>query len=156
MKHYNLIGVIADTHGLLRPEALKALEGADLIIHAGDVDKPEILDALQEIAPVVAVRGNADRGDWSHELPETEVVELGTTSIYILHDVNELDLDPAAAGFGAVISGHSHRPVVSEQNGVLFLNPGSAGAKRFDLPVSIALLRVQESTLDARLIELDI
>jgi uncharacterized protein len=149
-------GVISDTHGLLRPEAVKALEGVDMIIHAGDIGKPEILDALHVIAPVVAVRGNNDTGDWALTLPETEVVEVGRTALYVLHDVHALDLDPAAAGFGAVISGHSHQPAVARSHGVLFVNPGSAGPRRFKLPVSLARLSIRGAALDARLIDLPV
>jgi len=133
-------GIISDTHGLLRPEAVRALAGSDLIIHAGDVGKPEILDALKSIAPVVAVRGNIDKGAWAEALPATAVAEMGPARIYVLHDVNELDLDPAAAGFGAVVSGHSHKPEHSERSGVLYINPGSAGARRFKLPITLARL----------------
>ena len=149
-----LLGVISDTHGLVRPEAVKALEGVDLIIHAGDIGTPEVLEALRAIAPVIAVRGNNDTGDWARALPETEVVEVGRVALYVLHDVHELDLDPAAAGFHAVISGHSHRPAIDRRQGVLFLNPGSAGPRRFTLPVSLAHLRIREAALDAQVIDL--
>jgi uncharacterized protein len=148
------IGVISDTHGLVRPEAVKALQGVELIIHAGDIGKPEVLEALGAIAPVVAVRGNNDTGDWAHALPETEVVEIGHVALYVLHDVHELDLDPVAAGFKAVISGHSHQPAMAKRNSVLFLNPGSAGPRRFKLPVSLAHLSIQGDALDAQLIDL--
>ena len=133
-----LAGLISDTHGLLRDEAVQALQGSDLIIHAGDVGKPEILDALKKLAPVVAVRGNVDAGAWAAALPETAVAEAGSALIYVLHDVNELDLNPAAAGFQMVVSGHSHQPSRSERNGVLYVNPGSAGPRRFKLPVTLA------------------
>jgi uncharacterized protein len=132
------IGVISDTHGLLRPQALCALEGSDLIIHAGDVGDPKILDALKALAPVFAVRGNVDMDAWAQGLPETEVIETDSATIYVLHDVHALDLNPAAAGFHLVISGHSHKPGQTEHGGVLFLNPGSAGPRRFDLPVTVA------------------
>jgi len=151
----HLVGVISDTHGLLRPEALKALEGVDLIIHAGDIGKPEVLEVLQSVAPVVAVRGNMDKGAWARELPETEVVEIGGLLLYVLHDLNELDLDPVAASFGAVLSGHSHRPSVKEHRGILYLNPGSAGPRRFRLPVSLAHLRIQGGALVAEEITLE-
>jgi putative phosphoesterase len=134
------IGLISDTHGLLRPEALHALEGTELIIHAGDVGKPEILEELRALAPVIAVRGNVDIEDWASALPETEVVETSAATIYVLHDVKALDLNPAAAGFHIVISGHSHQPGRREQDGVLYINPGSAGPPRFKLPVSLARL----------------
>jgi putative phosphoesterase len=150
----HLIGVISDTHGLVRPEVIEAFRGVELIIHAGDVGRPEVLTALQAVAPVVAVRGNVDRGEWAKKLPETEVVQLGRFLFYALHDVHKLDLDPAAAGFCAVISGHSHRPSVEELNGVLFLNPGSAGPGRFKLPVGVALLHLKDNSLKAELVEL--
>jgi len=135
-----MIGLISDTHGLLRPEALRALEGSDLIIHAGDVGDPEILGKLKVLAPVFAVRGNVDTEAWAQELPETEVVETGPATIYVLHDVHALDLDPTAAGFHVVVSGHSHKPGQTERGGVLYINPGSAGPRRFNLPVTIARL----------------
>jgi uncharacterized protein len=152
--HIHNLGVISDTHGLMRPEALKALEGATMIIHAGDIGTPEVLDALRKIAPVVAVRGNNDMEDWAHALPETEVVEVGSVALYVLHDVKTLDLDPVTAGFHAVISGHSHRPAIATRQGVLFLNPGSAGPRRFTLPVSVARLVIGGDTIDVQLIEL--
>lgn len=137
-----LIGLISDTHGLLREEAVRALRGSELILHAGDVGAPEILDALRALAPVVAVRGNVDRGDWALRLPTTAVAEAGDAKIYMLHDVHELDLDPVAAGFQMVLSGHSHKFGRSERSGVLYINPGSAGPRRFQLPVTIARLDV--------------
>ena len=149
-----LIGVISDTHGLMRPEALKALAGSELIIHAGDVGDPGILDALRTIAPVVAVRGNVDKGAWASALPEYERIEEGQVSIYILHDVNQLDLDPAAAGIQAVISGHSHKPLIRTHGGVLYLNPGSAGPRRFKLPVTIARLHLNAQRLVAERVDL--
>jgi uncharacterized protein len=152
----HVLGVISDTHGLMRPEAVNALEGADMIIHAGDIGMPEVLETLHAIAPVVAVRGNNDTGDWAHILPETEVVEVGGVALYVLHDVKALDLDPAAAGFHAVISGHSHRPTMATRQGVLFLNPGSAGPRRFKLPVSVARLTIRGDAIDAQLIELTV
>jgi putative phosphoesterase len=152
----HLLGVISDTHGLVRPEAVKALEGVETIIHAGDIGTPEVLEALHAVAPVVAVRGNNDKGDWAHALSETEVVEVGSVVLYVLHDVNTLDLDPVTARFHAVISGHSHRPAMSKRQGVLFLNPGSAGPRRFKLPVSVARLTIRGDAIDAQLIELAI
>ena len=148
--------MISDTHGLVRPEALAALEGSDIILHAGDIGAPEVLTALREIAPTCAVRGNNDRDAWGLELPLTEVVELGTHSIYLLHDIAHLDVDPAAEGFSAVISGHSHKPRMEERAGVLYLNPGSAGPRRFKLPIAVARLRVSEKRLEAELIELEL
>jgi uncharacterized protein len=150
----HVLGVISDTHGLMRAEAIQALDGVEMIIHAGDIGTPEVLEALHAIAPVVAVRGNNDKGEWAHALPETEVVELGNVVLYVLHDVKALDLDPVAAGFHAVISGHSHRPAAAKRQGVLFLNPGSAGPRRFKLPVSVARLIITGDTVDAQLIEL--
>jgi uncharacterized protein len=150
----HVLGIISDTHGLLRPEAVNALEGTDLIIHAGDIGTREVLEALHAIAPVVAVRGNNDKGDWAQALPETEVVEVGAIALYVLHDVNELDLDPLTAGFHAVISGHSHRPAIAKRQGVLFVNPGSAGPRRFKLPVSLARLVIHAGAIEAQLVEL--
>ncbi|MEJ2670915.1 MAG: metallophosphoesterase family protein [Deltaproteobacteria bacterium] len=148
----HLIGVISDTHGLLRPEALKALTGVELIIHAGDIGNPEILETLGQIAPVHAVRGNTDRGAWAAELPHTRIIEVGGVLIYVLHELYALDLDPAAAGLAAVIFGHSHEPHLERKNGVLYLNPGSAGPRRFVLPVSLARLAIQGTALSPKLI----
>jgi uncharacterized protein len=148
------LGIISDTHGLMRPEAIKALAGTTLIIHAGDIGTPEVLEALRAIAPVVSVRGNNDKGNWAQALPETEVVEVGGVALYVLHDVKALDLDPAAAGFHAVISGHSHQPGIVKRQGVLFLNPGSAGPRRFTLPVSVARLSICGDAIDAHLVDL--
>src|SRR5579871_4647550 len=135
------IGLISDTHGLLREEALIALRGSDLIVHAGDVGDTKILPRLRKLAPVVAVRGNVDTEAWARrELPETAVAQAGEISIYVLHDVHALDLDPAAAGFQIVVSGHSHKYLRNEKNGVLYINPGSAGPRRFKLPITIARL----------------
>ncbi len=132
------LGIISDTHGLLREEALEALRGSELIIHAGDIGGPEIVEALEKLAPVVAVRGNTDHGPWADSLPETAVAEAGDALIYVLHDIQALDLDPAAAGFRMVVSGHSHKPGRSERAGVIYLNPGSAGPRRFHLPTTVA------------------
>jgi putative phosphoesterase len=150
------IGVISDTHGLLRPEALKALHGAEHIIHAGDVGDPAILNALRGIAPVTAIRGNIDEGGPCALLSPTEWVELGGRSIYMLHDVKKLDLNPEAAGIAAVVFGHSHKPLVEWRRGVLFLNPGSAGPRRFELPVSVAWLNIEADKLSARIVQLDV
>jgi uncharacterized protein len=150
-----IVGLISDTHGLLRPEAVRALAGSDLIIHAGDVGAPEILDALRAVAPVVAVRGNVDTGAWAAALPATAVAEVGSTLIYVLHDLNELDLDPAAAGFGVVVSGHSHQPASSEKSGVLYVNPGSAGRRRFKLPVTVARLDLARMPWKVEFVEMD-
>src|ERR1700687_641706 len=134
------VGLISDTHGLLRREALEALRGSELIIHAGDVGDPEILEKLRKFAPVVAVRGNVDTEPWAEALPLTTVAEAGSVLIYVLHDVNALSLNPAAAGFRVVVSGHSHKPTKSTRDGVLYVNPGSAGPRRFQLPVCVARL----------------
>lgn len=147
-----LIGVIADTHGLVRPEAKTVLRDCDAILHAGDIGNPDVLKELRKLAPVTAIRGNVDK--WVSELPDTEVVEFSDRYLYLLHDLKELDLDPVAAGFHAVISGHSHRPDIREANGVLYLNPGSAGPRRFDLPIALALLEISEDELNARIVEL--
>ena len=148
--------MISDTHGLLRPEVVARLEGSDLVIHAGDVGDPAILDRLRAIAPVVAVRGNVDRGGWAEALPMTEVVEAGEHLLYLLHIREELDLDPAAAGMSMVITGHTHKPLVETKKGVVYLNPGSVGPRRFSLPVSMARLTVQDSRLDHELLKLDV
>ncbi|MGE3275104.1 MAG: metallophosphoesterase family protein [Vicinamibacterales bacterium] len=149
----SLIGLVSDTHGLLRPEAVAALAGVDLIVHAGDVGKPDVLDGLRAIAPVVAVRGNVDHGTWADELPEREIVRTSTLTLYVLHDLAELDGDPVAEGVGVVVSGHSHRPVIEWRGSVLYVNPGSIGPRRFSLPVSLALLRVDGPAPEARLVE---
>ena len=150
-----IVGVISDTHGLLRPEAVAALAGCDLIVHAGDVGSPAVLAGLRRVAPVVAVRGNVDIESWARDLPESEVARVGDASVYVLHDLARLDLDPAAAGFAAVVSGHSHVPAIEEQGGVLYLNPGSAGPRRFSLPVSLARLRAGGGTVTAELVTLE-
>ncbi len=151
-----ILGVISDTHGLLRPEALEALRGSDHILHAGDVGAPEILGSLANLAPVTAIRGNVDTGAWARKLPATEVVEAGGISIYMLHDLSHLDLKPEAAGFRAVVYGHSHHPKIEEKNGVLYFNPGSAGPRRFKLPVSVGCLRIENDTVHGELVELKI
>ncbi len=148
------VGVISDTHGLLRPEALEALAGSELIIHAGDVGGPEVIEALRRIAPVVAVRGNNDRGEWAEALPEYEATEVGGTFIYVLHDLKELDISPATAGFRVVVSGHSHKPLAEERRGVLYLNPGSAGPRRFKLPVTIARLKLNGADVSAEILNI--
>jgi putative phosphoesterase len=150
----HLIGVISDTHGLLRPQAVAALQGVELIVHAGDIGGPEILEALEKVAPVFPVRGNIDKDDWTRKLPQTRVVEVGGVHLFVLHDLYLLDLEPAAARFQAVIYGHSHRASNTHKDGVLYLNPGSAGPRRFTMPVSLALLRVSGHSLTAELLEL--
>jgi putative phosphoesterase len=151
-----VLGVISDTHGLLRPEALDALRGSDMIIHAGDVGKPEVIDRLGEVAPTHVVRGNIDNGSWAAALPMTELVTLGKHRLFVLHDLSQLDVDPAAAGFAAVVFGHSHRPSIETRSGILFLNPGSAGPRRFKLPVTIARVKTSGQRLRADIVELQI
>jgi len=150
------VGVISDTHGLLRPEAVAALQGSHLIIHAGDVGSPEVLDRLGHIAPTYAVRGNIDTQAWARKLPATEAVAVGSLVLWVLHDRSELDLDPAAAQFAAVIFGHSHKPSIETQDRVLYLNPGSAGPRRFRLPVTVARLRIVGTIIDPEIIALDV
>jgi len=150
-----IVGLISDTHGLLRESALRALRGSDLIIHAGDVGRAEIIDALKAVAPVVFIRGNVDKDSWASAWPETAVAEAGPVMIYVLHDVHALDLDPAAAGFRIVVSGHSHQPAQMERNGVLYINPGSAGPRRFQLPIMVARLDLAATPWQVEFIELD-
>ncbi len=149
-----MIGVISDTHGLLRPAAIEALRGVEHILHAGDVGDASILDSLRSVAPVTAIRGNIDVGGPCSHLPATEVVTLHGHTIYMLHDRQALDLDPAAAGFSAVLSGHSHKPLIEWRHGVLYMNPGSAGPRRFSLPISIGLLAIGPDGLQPRLVTL--
>ena len=148
------IGLVADTHGLLRPEALAFLHGYDHIIHGGDVDKPGILEQLACLAPLTAVRGNTDRGQWAASLPETATLTLGGVSIYVLHDLAQLALDPVAEALRVVVSGHTHKPRIEERGSVLFVNPGSAGPRRFSLPVSVGELVIQDGAVSARIVEL--
>ena len=150
------VGVIADTHGLLRPQAAEALAGSALIIHAGDVGAADVLPRLRDIAPTVAVRGNVDTGAWARGLPETRVVEVRARTLYVLHALSDLRLDAGAAGFAAVISGHTHRPEAEVRNGVLYLNPGSAGPRRFRLPVTVARLRIDGRDLSPQILELEV
>ena len=150
-----LIGVISDTHNLVRPEAIAALRRSEMIVHAGDICRPEVLEELSRIAPVVAVRGNNDRGRWASGLPVSRTLEVGGFRIHVLHDLKELEVDPRAEGFHVVISGHSHRPRAERKDGVLFLNPGSAGPRRFKLPVAVAHLHVGKRGLRARIVEVD-
>lgn len=142
-----LIGVISDTHGLLRPEAVKRLAGVAHIVHAGDIGRPEVIDGLSRIAPVTAIRGNVDTGGWAASYPETRTVTLGDRTLYLLHDLQQLRLDPVAAGIDVVVSGHSHRPRVETVDGALYLNPGSAGPRRFSLPVTLATLELGRNGL---------
>ena len=147
------VGVISDTHGLVRPEALAALAGADHIVHAGDIGEPEVLAALATIAPVTAVRGNNDHGPWAKHLPDATTVRVGAVRLHVLHDVNELALDPHTVD--VVIAGHSHRPANERRDGVLYFNPGSAGPRRFTLPIAVGLLRIEDTTVTAEVCRLD-
>jgi len=149
------VGVISDTHGLLRPAALRALRGSDVIVHAGDVGDAKVLDGLCELAPTFAVRGNNDTGAWAAKLPRTTRLEVGSIGLFVLHELPRLDLDPAAAHIDIVVSGHSHRPSVARRDGVVYVNPGSAGPRRFTLPVSVALLRITGRRVRARIVELE-
>jgi uncharacterized protein len=157
-KHYRMryVGVISDTHGLLRPEAIAALRGCDPIIHAGDIGRPDLLDELRQIAPVIAVRGNVDRGAWAERLPQSEVVQVDGFMLYVLHILDELDLDLPTAGFAAVIFGHSHQPENVLKDGVLHFNPGSAGPRRFRLPVTVGRLALAPGALRGEIIELKV
>ncbi|RRU76399.1 metallophosphoesterase [Stutzerimonas xanthomarina] len=148
------IGLISDTHGLLRPEALAALQGCARIIHAGDIGKPAVLDGLRAIAPLEAIRGNIDTAEWARELPERLDLRIGGLSLHVLHDLKQLDIDPLAAGIDVVIAGHSHKPKVEQRDGVLYINPGSAGPRRFSLPISLALLELNDGDAQVELISL--
>lgn len=148
------VGVISDTHGLVRPEAVAALAGSELLIHAGDIGKPEVIPALEAVAPTVAIRGNVDR--WADHMPDTETVDVAGWRIFVLHDLKTLDFDPAAAGVHVVIAGHSHKPLVREAGGVLYLNPGSAGPRRFTLPVAVAYLELGPDEAAAEIVELEV
>jgi putative phosphoesterase len=149
-----LVGVISDTHGLLRPQALDALRGSDLIIHAGDVGRPELLEPLRALAPLHVVRGNVDHGDWAERLPMTARVDVGDRAFHVLHNIAELDIDPAAAGLAAVVYGHSHKPSIETRDGVLWLNPGSAGPRRFSLPITLARVWVAKDVLKPEIVTL--
>ncbi len=148
------VGLISDTHGLLRPEALDFLRGSDFIVHAGDIGDPEVLRQLERIAPLTVVRGNNDNGPWAKDIAETEVLQAGEVSVYVVHDLAQLDVDPAAGGFRVVVSGHSHRPSVEERDGVLYVNPGSAGPRRFKLPIAVAELAISGRAVQAKVAEL--
>ena len=152
----HVIGIISDTHGLIRPQALEVLQGVDFIIHAGDIGKPEVVSALKAIAPVAAIKGNIDSGAWAKLLPDTKLVKAGGMRLFIIHNVRELDCDPVARGFQVVVSGHSHKPSVSTRDGVLFVNPGSAGPRRFKLPVAVGKLFIQNKQVNAEIIELPV
>jgi uncharacterized protein len=148
------VGLISDTHGLIRPAALDALRGSELIIHCGDIGDPAVLQALRDLAPVRAIRGNNDKGAWARSLPTSDVVELGGHAIYVLHNLAELDLDPSAAGFTAVVFGHSHKPSIENRGKILFVNPGSAGPRRFTLPVAVATLALRSGRCETKIVEL--
>ena len=148
------VGLISDTHGLLRPEALAFLRGSDFIVHAGDIGDAEVIQALRALAPVTVVRGNNDEGAWAEAIAETEVLQVAEVFIYVLHNLAELDLDPVAAGFQVVVSGHSHHPLVERRDGVLYVNPGSAGPRRFKLPIAVAELQIVGRSVDARVVQL--
>ena len=149
-----IVGVISDTHGLLRPGALKLLAGSKHIIHAGDIGSPDIVPALEKIAPVTAIRGNIDTQTWAQRFPETEVLEVGGVQIYVIHDVNALDLNPKAAGFAVVVSGHSHQPRQELRDGVLYFNPGSAGPRRFKLPITLGQLEIENGRIEAKILDI--
>ncbi len=153
-KPVEVIGLISDTHGLVRAQALDALRGVDLIIHAGDIGKPEVLDALKHIALLTVIKGNNDRGPWATRLPETKTVAIGAARLFLIHDVNDLAYDPSKRGISVVISGHSHKPSIVERDGVLFVNPGSAGPRRFKLPVTVGRLRIVDGKAKAEIVEL--
>jgi putative phosphoesterase len=150
------VGLISDTHGLLRPEAIAFLRGSDFIVHAGDIGDAAILEELGALAPVTAVRGNNDTAGWANKIRETETLQVGKVSIYVLHNLAELDIDPAAAGHRVVVSGHSHRPAIKERAGVLYVNPGSAGPRRFKLPIAVAQLDIAGDSVKARLVDLEL
>jgi uncharacterized protein len=149
------VGLISDTHGLVRPEAVDFLRGSDCIVHAGDIGDAQVLEELRRLAPLTAVRGNNDKGPWAKSIAETEVLQVGDVSIYVLHDLSELDLDPIAAGFQVVVSGHSHNPRIEERDGVLYVNPGSSGPRRFKLPIAVGELQVAGASVKARIVQLD-
>jgi uncharacterized protein len=151
-----IVGVISDTHGLLRPQAIDALRGSDMIIHAGDVGNAEVIDRLGSIAPTFVVRGNIDKGSWAARLPTTELIAIGELYFFVLHEISQLELDPAVAGFAAVVFGHSHEPSIETRHGVLFLNPGSAGPRRFKLPVTVARVRVSSRRLRPEIVQLQV
>jgi uncharacterized protein len=148
------VGVISDTHGLLRPEATAFLHGSSHIVHGGDIGTQDVLNALSAIAPLTAVRGNNDKGSWAKALPETELVELGKVLVYVIHDLAQLDMEPHAAKVRVVVSGHSHQPRIQERGGVLYVNPGSAGPRRFKLPITVAELNITGKCATARIVEL--
>lgn len=149
------VGVISDTHGLVRPAALAALRGCDLIVHAGDIGGPEVIEELRSVAPLVAVRGNNDREPWAEDIPDRDTFTAAGARVHVLHDLSDLRLDPVAERIDVVVAGHSHRPRVAHENGVLYLNPGSAGPRRFELPIALAHLTIENGQVDAHLVELE-
>jgi putative phosphoesterase len=149
------VGVISDTHGLLRPAALEFLKGSELIIHCGDICQPGVIEELRRIAPVRAVRGNNDKGSWADELPESETIRVGELLIYVIHDLAQIDIDPVAAGVAIVLSGHSHQPSISHRDGITYLNPGSAGPRRFKLPICVAELAIDAEAVIPRIVEIE-
>jgi putative phosphoesterase len=151
-----VIGLISDTHGLLRPEAIAALAGVDLIVHAGDIGKPSVLAELKKLAPLAAIKGNIDTGDWARRIPDFRNVRVGTHRLYLIHNVRELNFDPAARRVRVVVSGHSHKPLITQTNGVLFVNPGSAGPRRFKLPVAVGKIFVDGPEVTAEIVELSV
>ena len=148
------VGLISDTHGLLRPEAVAALQGSDFIVHGGDIGNAGILEALAAIAPLTVVRGNNDREQWADGIAESELLKVGCVTLYAIHDLSQIDIDPAGAGVRVVVSGHSHKPKIQERDGVLYINPGSAGPRRFKLPIAVAELIVDGNAVSARIVEL--
>lgn len=150
------VGLISDTHGLLRPEAVTFLRGSDFIVHAGDIGDAKVLEKLGNLAPITVVRGNNDKGPWADSIAETEVLRVNDVSIYVLHDLAELDLDPVAAGFRVVVFGHSHRPRSETREGVLYINPGSAGPRRFKLPISVGELQIVGASVTPKYVELEV
>ena len=150
------VGLISDTHGLLRPEAIAFLRGSDCIVHAGDIGDAGVLAELKALAPVTVVRGNNDKGRWAEDIGDTEILQIGDVFIYVLHNLAELDLDPVAAGFRVVVSGHSHRPSVEDRDGVLYVNPGSSGPRRFKLPVAVGELEIVGHSVNAKVVELEV
>jgi uncharacterized protein len=148
------IGIISDTHGLLRTEAIKHLARTDHIIHAGDIGAPEVIEGLRRIAPTTAIRGNIDTGEWAMDYPDTKLVALGGRALYVLHNLNKIELDPAVSGIDVIISGHSHHPKIETKNGILYVNPGSAGPRRFNLPIALAILMLSDRTILPRIQEI--
>jgi uncharacterized protein len=148
------IGIISDTHGLLRPEAIKQLAGTNYIIHAGDIGAPEVIEGLRRIAPTAAIRGNIDVGDWAKDYPDTDLIAMGGRLLYVLHNLKEIKLDPTACGIDVVVSGHSHRPKIETRNGILYVNPGSAGPRRFKLPIAVAIVALSHHAVLPRILEI--